>query len=578
MSAQLQQDGRGDLARLIATARGERPADLVLGGGRVMNIFNGRIEEADLAICDGVVAGLGQYQGRRRVELAGAYVLPGFIEGHLHVESSFLSPAELARAVCPRGTSMIVGDPHEIANVMGLEGVRAMLEGSRGLPVTYRYLASSCVPATGLETSGASLSAEDLLALAEEPEVLGLAEMMNYPGVLMADPAVLAKLAAFAGGIIDGHAPLLAGRDLNAYLAAGPESDHECSRLEEAAEKLAKGMWIMIRQGTSAQNLAELLPVVNQRTLRRCLLVSDDRHPDELAEAGHLDDLLRLAVAQGWDPVDAVTMVTLNPARRFGLKRRGALAPGYLADLVVVEDLADFEVRQVYQAGRLVAEAGRCLHPCDTPFPGTARGTMHLPRLTAESFQPAAAGSRVRVIELQPGQIITGRAAEEAPLAGGRLAADPGRDLALLAVVERHHGTGRVGVGLVRGLGLKRGALASSVAHDSHNLVVAGADPQSMLTACRHLAETGGGICAARDQEVLAGLALPLAGLMSDRRLESVLVDLRSLREAAAALCRHPEPFMAMSFLALPVIPHLKLTDQGLVDVDEFGFTDLWLD
>lgn len=567
----------GELARLIRAARGMEPADVVFTGGRLVNVFSGRIEETGLAVAEGRIVGLGDYSGRETVDLKGAYVLPGLMEGHFHVESSLLCPAELARAVCPRGTSFIAADPHEIANVLGAAGVKAMLAASAGLPVTFGYLAPSCVPATHLETTGAALDAPELADLADGPGILGLAEMMNYPGVLMGDPQVLAKLEVFQGKVIDGHAPLLAGRDLNAYVLAGPDSDHECSRLEEAAEKLARGMWIMIREGTSAHNLADLLPVVTPRTLRRCLLVSDDRHPDDLAHEGHCDALLRRAVGLGLDPVSAVTMLTLNPARRFGLAGRGALAPGYAADLTVVEDLKDFPVRAVYKAGELVAVEGQCLHPCDVVFPELARSSLHLPSLSEDSFAPRAVGPRVRVIELKPGQIISDAGLEPTPTAGGRLAADPARDLALLAVVERHTASGRVGNGLVRGLGLKRGALASSVAHDSHNLIIAGADPASMLGAARHLAQVGGGLCVTLGDEVLACLELPLAGLMSDRPLPEVLDGLAGLRRAAARLTDHREPFMALSFLALPVIPHLKLTDLGLVDVDAFSFTDLFV-
>lgn len=567
-----------DLARLIRVARGLEPADLVLSGGKVVNVFNGQVEELDLAIADGVVAGLGAYQGHERVDLGGCFVLPGLIEGHLHVESSLLCPAELARAVCPRGTSLIVADPHEIANVMGVAGVEAMLAGSRGLPVTFRYMAPSCVPATHLETAGAELNAEDLGRLAEHREVIGLAEMMNYPGLLMGDPEVLAKLAAFSKGIIDGHAPLVRGRDLDAYVAAGPDSDHECYQAEEAAEKLARGMWLMIREGTSAHNMEALLPVVNPRTLRRCLLVSDDRHPDDLAQSGHIDALLRRAVELGLDPISAVTMATLNPARRFGLNRRGALAPGYVADMAVVEDLEQFSVHQVYQTGRLVAEGGRCLDPCDAEFPSSALGTMHMAALSVESFCPSAEGKQVRVIDLQPGQLITNSVKVDAPLVDGRLAADPDRDLALLTVIERHRASGKIGHGMIRGLGLKRGALASSVSHDSHNLVVAGADSESMLTAARHLEKIGGGLCAALGEKVLAEVPLPLAGLMSDAPLDKVLDSLQGLRTATAELADNPEPFMILSFVALPVIPHLKLSDLGLVDVDAFKLVDLWVD
>ncbi|MFH1057600.1 MAG: adenine deaminase [Pseudomonadota bacterium] len=565
------------LAGRLAVARGDEPAELVLAGGRVVNLFTGGVDEADVAVHDGVVVGLGDYAGLQRVDLKGAYVCPGFIDGHLHVESTLLCPAELARVAAPRGTSALVADPHEIANVLGLAGVRAMLTGSADLPVTFYFNAPSCVPATGLETAGAALAAADLASLLDHPRLLGLAEVMNFPGLVAGDPGVLAKIQAFAGRPIDGHAPLVGGKALNAYLTGGPESDHECTQAGEAAQKLARGMWLMIRQGTSAHNLADLLPLVTPVSERRCLLVSDDRHPDTLAEAGHLDDLLRLAVAQGLDPVTALRLVSLNPARRFGLHRRGAVAPGWAADLAVVEDLREFKVLKVYQAGRLVAAEGQCLHPCATAFPDTSRGTVRPGRLDQDLFRVRAVGARARVIGLVPGQILTEHLVEPTPQADGWLAADPSRGLARLTVIERHHASGRAAHGLVKGLGLKAGALASSVAHDSHNLVVAGADDESMLTAAARVAALGGGLVAALGQRVLAELPLPLAGLMSEGRLDQVLMDLAELRAATDLICAHPEPFMPLSFVCLPVIPHLKLTDLGLVDVDAFGFVELFL-
>lgn len=568
-----------DMKRLqerLSVARGEAPAELVLRGGRVVNLFTGGVEEVDVAVHDGVVAGLGTYQGRERVDLKGAYLVPGFIDGHLHVESTLLGPAQLARVLAPRGTSSLVADPHEIANVLGLAGVRAMLAASQDLPVSFFYNAPSCVPATPLETAGARLEAEDLASLLDHPRLLGLAEVMNFPGLVAGDPGVLAKVLAFAGRPIDGHAPLLSGPALNAYLAAGPESDHECTQACEAAEKLQRGMWLMIREGTSAHNLADLLPLVTPASERRCLLVSDDRHPDTLAHHGHLDDLLRQAVARGLDPLSALRMVTLNPAQRFGLARRGAVAPGWAADLVVVEDLHHFRVLSTYQAGRLVAAEGQCLHPCATPFPETARGSMHLGPLSLDSFRVRAAGPRVRVIGLAPGQLLTEHLVEDTPQADGWLTADPSRGLARLTVIERHTGSGRAAHGLVKGLGLKGGALASSVAHDSHNLVVAGMDAQSMLSAARRVHELGGGLVAALGERVLCELPLPLAGLMSDWELPRVLAGLEELRAASDVICSHPEPFMPLSFVCLPVIPHLKLTDRGLVDVDAFAPVELF--
>lgn len=565
------------MTRRLAAARGDQPADLVLSGGRVLNLFNGQVESVDVAVCDGVVVGLGSYEGARRVELKGRYLLPGFIEGHLHVESTMLTPSHLAQLTCPRGTVAMFCDPHEIANVLGKAGVRAMLDDSLGLPVDFFFMAPSCVPATPLEDAGANLGPEQVAEIGSWPRVPGLAEMMNFPGAASGQEDVLQKLEKFAGRPIDGHAPLLGGKMLNAYLAAGPESDHECSNLDEAAEKLSRGMWVMIRQGTSAHNLADLLPLVNPVTERRCMLVSDDRHPGDLASKGHLDHLLRLAVGQGLDALSAVRMVTLNPVRRFGLHRRGAIAPGYEADMVVVDDLTNFQVRSVYKAGKLVAQGGEMLEPCARDFPNVGRNSMQVAGLSAETLRLPLAGRKARIIELIPGQLLTGQAVEDAPSNGGLLCADPARDLARLVVMERHHASGRMGQGLVRGLGLRCGALASSVAHDSHNLVVAAADDKSLLTAARRVMDMGGGLCLARGDEVLAQLPLPIAGLMSDAGLAKVLAGQRELDRAQRELCTHPEPFMALSFLCLPVIPSLKLTDRGLVDVNAFEAVDLFL-
>lgn len=560
----------------LAVARGEAPAELLFSGGKVVNLFNGSLEEVDVAVHRGRVVGLGSYQGRRRVELKGAYLCPAFMEGHIHVESSLLAPAELAKAMAPHGTCALVGDPHEIGNVLGLAGVEAMLEASRDMPLEFFFMAPSCVPATPLEDSGADLEAPALERLARHQRVLGLAEMMNFPGAAGGDPGVMAKLLAFRHRPVDGHAPLLAGKQLNAYITAGPESEHEATLLAEGSEKLARGMWLMIRQGTTTKNLAELIPLVNPVTERRCLLVNDDLQADTLAQRGHLDHLLRLAVNHGVDPISALRMVTLNPARRFGLPRRGAVAPGWRADLVVLEDLKGFKVRQVYKAGQLVAQEGQCLHPCATAFPDVARGTMRVAPLGPDSFRVKAGGSKARVIGLVGGQIITKSLLEDTPQAEGWLAADPARDLARLAVVERHQASGRVGFGLVKGLGLRQGALASTVAHDSHNLMVAGVDDESMLTAAQRLVALGGGWVVTRGREVLAELPLPLAGLMSDQPLATVLAGLEALGAATVQVCSHPDPFMPISFLALPVIPHLKISDRGLIDVDAFAPVELF--
>jgi adenine deaminase len=489
-----------------------------------------------------------------------------------------LTPYQFARAAVPRGTTAVVCDPHEIANVLGLDGVRYMLAASQGLPLTVFAMASSCVPATHLETAGASLSAEELATLLDHPRVLGLAEMMNYPGLLFGAPEVLAKIEAARDRDlpIDGHAPGLSGRDLQAYVATGVRSDHECTRPEEAREKLRAGMYLMIREGTTERNLTELLPVVTPQNARRCLLVSDDRHPDDLMDRGHLDHSIRLAVAQGLNPVTAVQMVTLNAAERFRLWDRGAVAPGYRADLAVLDGLETLNVEEVYSGGRLVARGGQML-PAAPPEAAAAPPSVQVDWESLNLEIPAQ-GARARVIGVVPGQIVTQALTLPVKRQNGLAAADPERDLLKMAVIERHAATGNVGLGFVQGMGLKRGALASTVAHDSHNLIVVGTNDADMLAAARAVAEMGGGLAAVAGGNVAAQLPLPVAGLMSKEPLETVRARMEALLAAARDLGSGlPNPFMTLSFLALPVIPALKLTDKGLVDVNRFDFVPLFV-
>ena len=568
--------GMERLQRRLQAARGEAPADLVLTGGRLANVYTGEWQETDVALFDGIVVGLGDYPGPR-LDVTGRYLLPGFIDGHLHVESSMLTPRELARALLPLGTTTVVADPHEIANVWGSPGLDYLLDASDGLPVDFFFMLPSCVPASPLETSGARLEAEDLERYRRHPRILGLAEVMNFPGLVAGDQGLLAKLALFPRGPVDGHAPLLSGRALNAYRMAGIGSDHECTRLAEAREKLELGFFLMLREGSLAKNLADLLPAVTPASLRRTMLVTDDSHPEDLACTGHLNHLLRQAVSLGLDPLAAVTMVTLNPAEYFRLRDRGAVAPGLAADLVVVEDLAEFRIDKVFKHGKLLVDQGRLLAEPDAPSGAVPASPMHVKDLGLEAFSPPVAGEVVKVIGLIPGQLLTEKRLLPTPSQNGCLAAVPAQDLLKLAVVERHHGTGNLGLGLVQGFGLPRGALASSVAHDSHNIVVVGADEMDMLLAVRHLANLGGGMTVVAGGKVLADLALPIAGLMSPWPLERVAAAYGALKEAYRALGGIlPDPFMALSFLALPVIPALKLTDLGLVDVNRFQVVPLF--
>lgn len=561
------------LADLIAAARGGQPVDLLVRDVRLVNVLSGEIHPAHIAVKDGVVIGFEEYDAGMVVEAGGRFCVPGLIDGHIHIESSLLTPPRFAEIAARHGTAAVICDPHEIANVMGGAGIEYMLAASEGLPLSVFVMMPSCVPATHMESAGAALTDADVLDfLARYPQrVLGLAEMMNYPGVLSGDAGVLAKLAAAGESVIDGHAPLLAGRDLNAYLLAGPASDHETTTVAEAREKLRKGMHLFIREGSQEHNMLELIGVLNDFNSQRASFVCDDRLVNDLLGRGHVDDILRRAMAAGLPPVRAVQMATINAARYFRLQRRGAVAPGYRADFVLLDDLETFAIADCYLRGRRVAESG---FAAAAPIPAS---TVRVAKLTAEVLRVPAEAGRLRVIGLLPGQIITEHLLYEARVEDGSAVADPGRDLAKLAVFERHKATGNVGLGFVSGLGLARGALAGTVAHDSHNLIVAGMDDSDMLAAAREVVRIGGGLAVADGGRVLASLPLPVAGLMSDAPATEVLAGLDSVNGALAGLgYRMKSPFAALSFLALPVIPALKLTDLGLVDVNRFEIVPLW--
>ena len=562
----------------ILAARGLRPAALVLKHGRVVNVFTGEVEAADVAIHDGYIVGIGDYAGAREIDLDGAHVLPGLIDGHMHVESTMLAPGELARALVPRGVTGVVVDPHELANVLGVEGIRLLLAASAGLPLDVFVTLPSCVPASPMETAAFALEAADLAPLLGDPRVVGIAELMNFPGVLDADPALLAKIAlgSDAGLAVDGHAPGVRGRDLAGYLTAGVESDHETTDPDEAEERLRRGMWLMVREGSTARNLAALLPVVQRLGTRRALLVTDDRTPTDLRDEGHLDHVVRAAMQLGLDPVAAVTMVALNAAERFGLKRRGAVAPGYHADLVVSDSLTNLRARLVLKGGAVVARDGLPLFESPAFADAAARDSVRIAALDAATFRVPAGDGPCRVIGLEPGQIVTRGLVEHPTRREGEIVADPARDLLKLAVIERHRATGAIGLGLVKGFGLRVGALASSVAHDAHNLIVVGASDADMRRAAEVIAAYGGGLVVIADGEVMEMLPLPIAGLMSDLPYEEVARGLERVEAAAARLgCTVDHPFMALSFLALSVIPSLKLTDRGLLDVDAWRLVPL---
>jgi adenine deaminase len=564
------------LQQRILAAQGQAPVDLVLRGGQVADVFQGRLARMDVAISDGVIVGLGEYDGPG-LDVSGQVICPGLIDGHLHLESTMLSPVEFARAVIPHGTTAVMLDPHEIVNVLGAPGLEYILSFCGRLPLDIFVMLPSCVPASPLETSGAAFGLAELKQYQSHPGVLGLAEVMNFPGVLAADHEVLEKIRLFQHKAVDGHAPLLSGKGLNAYRSAGIGSDHECTELAEAQEKLARGFFLMIREGSTAKNLADLLPAVTPASLRRTMLVTDDCHPDDLLHQGHVDHLIKRAVALGCPPSAALTMATLNPAEYFRLPNRGAVAPAYQADLVVVNNLEEFRVEKVFKEGRLVALEGSLTEDCHQEQAAFLPAAMRVADFSPQSLAIPATGDVVKVIKILPGQLLTTKRIVPTPAAAGLVRADLEQDILKLAVVERHHGTGNVGLGLVQGFGLKRGALASSVAHDSHNIVVVGIDDHDMFTAVQHLIAIGGGLAAAIEGHIVAALPLPIAGLISPLPLAQVAdrhrAVVRAARDLGAVL---PDPFMALSFLALPVIPALKLTDRGLVDVDRFDFVPLF--
>ncbi len=570
---------RETLLHTLAVARGDEPADLLLTNAHVVNVFTGEVLDVDVAIAGETIAAVGTgYTGKTTLDLGGQYLVPGLIDTHVHVESSMAIPAQFARAVVPHGVTTAVSDPHEIANVAGADGIRYMIEASEGLPLTIFVNLPSCVPATHMGTAGATLEADDLLALRDLPRVLGLAEFMNVPGAVLGLPGALEKILAFGDGHIDGHAPGVTGPWLQAYVAAGPSTDHESMTAEEALEKARLGMYVLVREATAARNLHALLPAITPENARRFAFATDDRHPADLIEEGSIDHSLRLAIAAGLPPITALRMATLNAAETFGLTDRGAIGPGRRADLVVTPSLTDFRAVKVFAGGKLVAADGQLVGEWSLPQADESRvrGSIHVD-VDALSFRIPAEGTRVRAIGIIPDQIVTDERVMEATIVGGEAVCDVTRDLLKMATIERHNHTGKIGLGFVQGLGLKRGAIAGSVGHDCHNVTVAGVNDTEMRAAVRAVKDLGGGLVAVLDGEVIASVPLPIGGLMSDQPVEVVRAKMDILLERVKELgSPHHDPFMHLGFLALEVIPKLKLTDQGLVDVEKFDFVSLW--
>ncbi len=571
---------KSDLKHRIDAAAGRVPADLVLRNGRIINVYSCDIHEGDVAIVGNRIVGIGSYEGLETIDLDGRFVSPGFIDGHVHIESSMLNVPEYARTVAVRGTVCVIADPHEIANVMGAEGIRYMLASAKRCPIHVYMMASSCVPASQFESSGAELSALDLQSLLGNKWVIGLAEMMNYPGVIAANEDCLQKIRVAGQRPIDGHAPGVTGRDLCAYATAGIESDHECTTLDEAKEKLRQGFYIMIRQGSAARNLDALLPLVRPDTLDRFIFVTDDKDIGDLKTEGHMDHMIRRAIEFGIKPVHAIKMASLNTARYFGLKRLGGIAPGRFASFAILNDLEKCTVSSVYHLGKRVAHEGQMTLPAASKDqPQIIRSSINVQWIEPEHFAvPVNSGEprSVHVIEVREARIDTERSTERLPVVDGCLHADPSRDVCKIAVIERHQASGRIAVGFVRGFGFSSGAIASTVSHDAHNLVVAGTNDRDMYEAAIHLVKIRGGQCAVDQGRVMASVPLPIAGLMTDVDADTLDAQLSRLHEATATLNgKLRRPFMALSFLCLSVIGKLKITDRGLVDADKFELIDL---
>lgn len=569
---------RENLKKLIDTAAGRIPADVVIRNCKIVNVFSGNIQEGDIALCGDQIAGIGHYEGRTVVDAEGRYAVPGFIDSHIHIESSYVSPEEEGRMLVPHGATTILADPHEIVNVCGIKGLDYMMEAAKNTALDIKYMLPSCVPATPFEHAGAVINAPEMEEPIQRENILGLGEFMNFPGVIQADDMVLDKLlcAKNAGKVVDGHGPGISGKELNAYASARILADHECSTVEEMNDRLERGMYILLRQGSACHNLRTLLKGVTPENSRRCLLCSDDRQPRTIIEEGHLDNHLRICVEEGLDPVTAIRMATLNAAECFRLQDRGAIAPGYRADIVLLDDLKDFHVNRVWIAGALTAEEGRYL-PEVRKYPiDSVKGSVVVKDFSREKFRMHLKSNRVHAIGILPGGVVTEDVVTEIQLdENGEFVRDPAVDLVKVAVVERHQGTGNVACGFLKGYGIREGAVALSVAHDSHNIIVVGVSDAEMECAVNALIEQEGGIVLVKDGQVLERMPMPIAGLMSDQSGEWVDQRLTAIHEKAyqeLGIHGDVEPVMTLCFMSLAVIPALKLTDEGLFDVNRFGF------
>lgn len=569
---------KDELKDLIIKAKGDKKLQLVLKNANIINVFSGEIIKGNVGIDKNKIVGIGEYQGEKEIDLEGKYLSPGFIDSHVHIESSMSSPSQFASIIMPRGVTSIIADPHEIANVKGIEGIEYIIKDSENIPLDVYVMLPSCVPATSFENSGAILEADDLLKLLNEKTVIGLGEMMNYPGVISADDKILDKLILKKDMIIDGHGPMIKEKDLNAYAISGIKTEHECSTLEEVMDRLRLGMYILIREGSAARDLKNIINAVNKDNIRRFLFCTDDRHPEDLINEGTIDFNIKLAIDAGIDPVDAIKMATLNAAECYGLKKKGAIAPGYIADLVVIDNLEDFNITQVYKNGELVAENNEAMFQTKIYLPKNMTNSVNVKDVKIEDIQISMKTNKANIISIIDGSLTTERMVKEVEVVDGNFNYS-NEDVLKLVVVERHNATGNIGVGLIENFKLKNGAIGSTVAHDSHNIIVIGDNDHDILKAIEDLQKIGGGLTIVSNGETVKNLPLEIGGIMTSKPIEKtniILKEMIKISQDKLNVNRSIDPFMTLAFMALPVIPKLKLTDMGLFDVENFRFIEVY--
>lgn len=569
-----------DTKNLIDLAMKNKKSELVLKNGKIVNVFSHEIVNGDVAINEGIIVGIGNYSGISEIDLEGKFIVPGLIDSHVHIESSMVTPKEFAKAIVPRGTTTIIADPHEIANVCGLEGIEYMLEDGEDIPLDIYYMLPSCVPATNFESSGAILNAHDLEKFIDNPRILGLGEMMNYPGVIYKDEEVMKKLnlASISNKYIDGHGPNIKNGELNAYVISGVRTEHECSTVDEMIDRLRLGMYVMIREGSAARNLETLVRGVNSYNIQRCLFCTDDKHPEDILGKGHIDNNIRLAIQNGIDPISAIQMATINAATCYNLKNIGAIAPGYCADLVIVDDLKEFNIEKVYKKGILVGENRRALFSTKSKYNPNVNNTVKISEINKKNLSIKLNKDIVNVIRLLPHNLVTEKVVRKVDIENNEFKYNDKLDILKLVVIERHKNTNNIGLGLLENFNLKNGAIATTIAHDSHNIIVVGDNDDDILNAINEVEKIKGGIAISSDGKILDRLPLPIGGIMSDKDIEYVDDKLRNMMDIAhnkLNVNRDIDPFMTLSFLALPVIPQIKLTDKGLFDVMNFNFMDI---